>query len=225
VVGVIPGTVHKEKMIIFSAHYDHIGTNASQKAIPFGSVKKYVKGDSIYNGANDNASGVAAMLELARLFSQSQPSYTLMFVAFSGEELGLLGSTDFLTNLKSSTVKMNVNLEMLGRANGGRPFVVENEGKNYMLRMLNNNLYRAGTNYIKDYFATDPYPEQSLFTRSDHYSFHKRGIPAFTLMATDPEDEFYHSADDEVENIQFDQMQKIVQAIYLAMLPVVMDEK
>ncbi|MCU0404767.1 MAG: M20/M25/M40 family metallo-hydrolase [Chitinophagaceae bacterium] len=206
------------------AHYDHIGTNTSQKAIPFGAVKKFVKGDSIYNGANDNASGVAAMLELARMFSKSQPSYTLMFVAFSGEELGLLGSADFLSNLKLSNVKMNVNLEMLGRPLGAGPFVVEEEGSNYFQSLLNKNLKASSNGFPEGYFKTDPYPQQGLFLRSDHYSFYKKGVAAFTIMATDPEDKFYHSADDEVETIQFGLMAPIVQAIYDALLPVVMGE-
>jgi Zn-dependent M28 family amino/carboxypeptidase len=225
VVGLIPGSAQREKIIIFSAHYDHIGTKSSQKAMPFGTIKKFVKSDSIYNGANDNATGVAALLELARVFSEIQPSYTLMFVAFSGEELGLLGSADFMTNLKPSLVKMNANLEMLGRPNGERPFVIEEEGKTYVLRELNKHLQGSGANYPNDYFVVDPYPQQGLFMRSDNYSFHKKGIEAFTFMATDPEDEYYHSADDEVETIQFEQMGKIVQAIYWAMLPFVMDEK
>ena len=225
VVGIIPGASNKEKLIIISAHYDHIGTTLSQKAMPFGTVKKYIKGDSIYNGANDNATGVAAMLELARLFSQVRPSYTLMFVAFSGEELGLLGSSDFAKDVLPSSVKMNVNLEMLGRPDGRKPFILEDEGQSYILRRLNKTLFSSTDGYPKEYFVVDPYPEQRLFTRSDNYSFHKRGIQAFTIMATDPEDEFYHSANDEVDTIQFDQMQVIVQAIFRALLPIVMDEE
>jgi Peptidase family M28 len=221
VVGVIPGNEKKEELIIFTAHYDHVGTTSSLKAFPFGAANKRIKGDSIFNGANDDATGVAAMLELARLFSQEQPAYTLMFVAFSGEELGLLGSADFNEDLKPSSVKMNVNLEMLGRPDGSRPYIVEEEDRTVFLELLNRNLVKTGLGYPKAYFHRDPYPEQRLFTRSDNYSFHKRGIPSFTIMATDPLDTYYHSPADEAGTIQFPQMRNIVQSIYLALLPVV----
>jgi Zn-dependent M28 family amino/carboxypeptidase len=221
VVGVIPGNEKKGELIIFSAHYDHVGTMSSQKAFPFGAANKRVKGDSIFNGANDDATGVAAMLELARLFSKERPAYTLMFVAFSGEELGLLGSADFNQDLNPASVKMNVNLEMLGRPEGNRPYIVEEEDRTVFLELLNRNLVKTGLGYPKSYFNRDPYPQQRLFTRSDNYSFHKRGIPSFTIMATDPEDIYYHSAADEAGTIQFPQMRNIVQSIYLALLPVV----
>jgi Zn-dependent M28 family amino/carboxypeptidase len=225
VVGVIPGGEKKEKLIIFSAHYDHIGTTSSLKAFPFGTANKRIKGDSIFNGANDDATGVAALLELARLFSQIKPAYTLMFVAFSGEELGMLGSADFNEDLNPDSVEMNVNLEMLGRPDGSRPFIIEEEDKNVFLDLLNRNLSKTGLGYPKAYFVRDPYPEQKLFRRSDNYSFYKNGISSFTIMATDPFDTYYHSADDEVNTIQFPQMRNIVQGIYLSLLPVVMGGK
>jgi Zn-dependent M28 family amino/carboxypeptidase len=221
VVGVIPGGEKKGKLIIFSAHYDHIGMVSSQKAFPFGAVTRRVKGDTIFNGANDNATGVAALLELARAFSAIKPAYTLMFVAFSGEELGLLGSADFCEDLKPESITMNVNLEMLGRPDGNQPFVVEDEGRSFFLSLLNKNLGIRGTDYPKRYFVADPYQHQNLFKRSDNYSFHKKNILSCTIMGTDPQDKYYHTADDEIETIQFDQMQKIVQAIYLSLMPVI----
>lgn len=225
VAGVIPGGEKKEKLIIFSAHYDHVGTTSSLKAFPFGAAGKRIKGDSIFNGANDDATGVAALLELARLFSRVQPSYTLMFVCFSGEELGMLGSTDFNEDLNPASVTMNVNLEMLGRPEGRRPFIIEEEDRTVFLELLNRNLVKTGLGYPKEYFDRDPYPEQRLFRRSDNYSFHKRGISSFTIMATDPLDKYYHSAADEVSTIQFPQMRNIVHSVYLSLLPVVMGEK
>ena len=224
VVGLIPGNIKKDKLIIFSAHYDHVGVVSNQKAFAFGTVNKRIKGDSIFNGANDNATGVSALLELAWAFLKTEPAYTLMFVAFSGEELGMLGSADFCENLAPNDIVMNVNLEMLGRPNGKRPFIIEDENSAAYLTLLNKNLAKSGTDYPKRYFGSDPYTEQNLFKRSDNYSFHQRGIASFTIMATDPADIYYHSANDEIETIQVDQMQKIVQAIYWAMLPVIMGE-
>jgi Zn-dependent M28 family amino/carboxypeptidase len=147
-----------------------------------------------------------------------------MFVAFSREELGMLGSADFCEDLVPDYVTMNVNIEMLGRPNGKRPFIIEDENNDFFLSLLNKNLVKAGIDYPKRYFVRDPYPEQNLFNRSDNYSFYKSGIASFTIMATDPADIYYHSANDEIETIQFDQMQKIVEAIYWAMLPVIMGE-
>lgn len=225
VVGIIPGGEKKEKLIVFSAHYDHVGTTSSLKAFPFGAANKRIKGDSIFNGANDDATGVAALLELARLFSGVKPSYTIMFVCFSGEELGLLGSNDFNEDLDPASVTMNVNLEMLGRPDGSRPFIIEEEDRTVFLDLLNRNLVKTGLGYPKEYFDRDPYPEQKLFKRSDNFSFHKRGISSFTIMATDPLDKYYHSPGDEVSTIQFPLMRNIVQSIYLSLVPVVMGEK
>lgn len=223
VLGAIPGTQNPEKLIIFSAHYDHIGVSSNQKAFAFGAVNKRVKGDSIYNGANDNATGVAAMLELARCFAALKPKYTLLFAAFSGEELGLLGSENFCSNLDPNFVVLNINLEMLGRPNNGSPYIIEEEGRYTYVDKLNKNLVAANMGYSKNFFISDPFPQQMLFTRSDNYSFHKIGIPSFTIMATSPYDKYYHSADDEVANIQLNQMTPIVQAIYWSLVPLVIN--
>jgi Zn-dependent M28 family amino/carboxypeptidase len=161
------------------------------------------------------------MLELARAFSEMKPAYTLMFVAFSGEEFGLFGSEAFVKELNPKMVKLNINLEMLGRPGESQPFLTEpEEGSDFLFR-LNENLRKSGLGYSKDFFVKDPYPEQNLFNRSDNYPLFKAGIPAYTIMATSPLDKFYHSAGDHVETIQFEKMHKIVEAIYRALLPVV----
>lgn len=79
VIGAIPGTSKPDELVIFSAHYDHIGKIKSKK-------------DSVFNGANDNASGTALLLQLASYYAQTKPERTILFIAFSGEELGLKGS-------------------------------------------------------------------------------------------------------------------------------------
>ncbi len=220
--GCIPGSESPDTLILFSAHYDHIGTTSSQKALPFGKYSKKVKGDTIFNGANDDVSGVAAMLELARVFKQQKPRYTLVFAAFSGEEEGMLGSADFALRINPAMVLQNINLEMLGRPMGKRPFITENDTQEFRNR-LNRNLFAADPSYGKRYFDGDPFEEQRLFERSDNYSFAKAGIPANTIMATSPYDRYYHSAEDDFSNIAFGEMYKIVQAIYLAVLPMVLN--
>jgi hypothetical protein len=218
VAGYLPGNKFADTLIVFSSHLDHIGLQANQKAFPFGNFSKRVKNDLIYNGANDNASGVAAMLELARAFSETGSAYTLLFVAFSGEELGLRGSARFVPYLEPSTVRQNINLEMLGRPDKRAPFITENESTEFR-DMLNKNLFRQHREYGKKYFWPDSYPEQKLFERSDNISFDHAGIPANTIMGTSPYDRYYHSADDEVANLDIPAMRKIVQAIYIALLP------
>ena len=228
VAGMIRGQEKCDTMIIFSAHYDHIGVWSQQKATPFGQLSKRVKGDTIYNGANDNATGVAAMLELARWFMQMRPAYTLVFVAFSGEEFGLWGSYDYVTHqgpgiFERKKVKLNINLEMLGRPGKNRPFVTPPAPPPNILTELNRNLQRLSTSYPKNYFVRDPYPDQNLFRRSDNYSFFEKHVNAYTIMASSPRDQYYHSPADEAESIQYPAMRNIIQAIAFALTPIVLD--
>lgn len=221
VAGFVRGNLHPEKYIVISAHYDHIGTRSKQRAIPFGAFNKFVKGDSIYNGANDNASGVSAMLELARTLPAAGPAYSLIFAAFSGEEFGMLGSEAFVSHFARKKIVMNINIEMLGRPFQSSPFVVEAENETHFLTILNQSLFLADSGYARSYFQPDPYTHQSLFRRSDHYSFHKARIPACTIMATDPGDTYYHSPDDEAETLQYEKMGAIVEAIRIALMRIV----
>jgi Zn-dependent M28 family amino/carboxypeptidase len=221
IAGMIPGNQSPDSMIIFSAHYDHIGVLSAQKALPFRTGYKRVKGDSIFNGANDNASGVSAMLELARAFKEARPAFTLMFVAFSGEEFGLFGSEAFARQIDPKLVKLNINLEMLGRPGKSKPYLTEPEDGSGYLQILNENLGKSGLGYSGNYFEKDPYPAQELFTRSDNYPFYQAGIPAYTIMGTSPYDKYYHSAADHAETLEFDAMTEMVKAIYAALLPLV----
>ncbi len=221
IAGLIPGTAYPDSIIIFSAHYDHIGVLSAQRTLPFRTGFKKVKGDTIFNGANDNASGVSAMLELARAYKEIKPAYSLMFVAFSGEEFGLFGSEAFVKVIDPALVKLVINLEMLGRPGKSKPFLTEPEDGSGFRSRLNKNLKNSGLNYPGNYFVKDPYPGQMLFTRSDNYPFFQAGIPAYTIMGTSPHDKFYHSAGDQTETIQFDAMADMVNAIFNALVPVV----
>lgn len=226
VAGVLPGVI-KDTAIIFSAHYDHIGVQATQKALPFGAYSRRTKGDTIYNGANDNATGVAALLCLARHFaSMPPPHYTLIFVAFSGEELGLVGSDQFAASLASDLpIMYNINLEMLGRPKGTGVFVTEPDKYTAFRQDLNKILFEQDREYKRNYFGVDPFANQNLFERSDNFSFYKRGIPGYTIIASDPRDRYYHHTGDELGTIEFEEMGKIVEAIKLAVKPLVSGSK
>ena len=170
VVGMIAGSDPqlKNEYVVFSAHLDHVGQ-----------VKEKT-GDNIYNGAMDNASGVATLLETARLFSQAavKPKRSILFVALTGEEKGLLGSAYFANNptVPAGSIVANVNLDM--------PLLTF-DFKNVMAfgaqhSSLQGNVARALKAMGLELIA-DPWPEKGLFTRSDHYNFVKQGIPSIFL--------------------------------------------
>jgi len=155
----------KNEYLVYSAHLDHLG------------IGEPVNGDSIYNGALDNASGSAILLEVARAFSQMNPhpKRSILFVAVTGEEEGLLGSDYFASNptVPKDAVVANVNMDedqMLWPLEDIIPFGAEHS-------RLENVARRAAARLHLD-LSPDPMPEEVIFIRSDQYSFVKQGIPA-----------------------------------------------
>jgi Zn-dependent M28 family amino/carboxypeptidase len=200
IIGVINGydSTKRDSLIIFSAHYDHIGGG--------------------YNGANDNATGVAAMLSLAQYYAlYANNAYTLVFVAFTGEEQGMIGSQFFVNTVQPKLIKYNINLEMLGRPVGKtlRPFYYSAYEHN-IVHTLNNSLFSVDSTYTDNYFKKDSYHNQNLYKRSDHYSFNNVGVNAITIMLSSPHDKYYHQKTDETITIDFDSMYVVVKAIALA---------
>ncbi|CAN7694420.1 M28 family peptidase [Pseudoduganella sp. LjRoot289] len=170
VVGMIEGSDPKLKheYVVFSAHLDHLGQ------------VKEKSGDNIYNGAMDNASGVATLIETARLFAQGkvQPKRSILFVAVTGEEKGLLGADYFASNptVPLKAIVANVNLDM--------PLLTF-DFRNVMAfgaehSSLKDHVTRALATMKLD-LLPDPWPEQGLFTRSDHYMFVRQGVPSIFL--------------------------------------------
>ncbi len=164
VCGMIRGKVRPEEVIVYTAHWDHLGT---------GSV---VNGDSIYNGATDNASAVAWMLEIARAFkSGPAPQRSLLFLSVTGEESGLLGSEYytghpfFAMNKTVACINTDV-LLFLGEFND-----VTLTGSAYS-ELDKWVVKRARVQHR--YLADDPNPENGMFFRSDHFPFVKKGVPA-----------------------------------------------
>lgn len=219
VLGQIPG-ISPDSIILFSAHYDHIGRKDGQPYVyMLTQLGKDAGKDQLFNGANDNASGVAAMLALAHFYKLlGKPKYSIWFVAFSGEEFGLKGSTAMAASFFSGpfanrVVVQNINLEMLGRPTSSEPFITEDGHHQQLRHQLNETL--AGFGYGRKYFKADPYDGAKLFERSDNFSFAQMGVPANTIMATPPNDEFYHHADDEWQTLNYRKMTAIVRAIAL----------
>jgi len=155
----------KNEYVVYSAHLDHLGVGAP------------VKGDSIYNGALDNASGCAILLEVARAFAQinPRPKRSMLFVAVTGEEAGLLGSDYFATNptVPKKDIVANVNLDedqMLWPLVDIIPFGAEHSSLGGVAKQAAARLNLE--------LSPDPMPEEGIFVRSDQYSFVKQGIPA-----------------------------------------------
>jgi hypothetical protein len=202
ILGALPPLVPNDSVVIISAHYDHVGMGSD-----FWYNRGYSNADSIFNGANDNATGVAVMLELARYYSRFHNNkYTLLFVAFSGEEFGMLGSTELRYRLQDNIIKGMINLEMLGRPENKQCIIIGND-EDKIADALNSVLPDKKARY--PYFVADPWILESLLTRSDHYPFLSNTDFCFTIMGTPPDDRFYHTVDDEYKTIDFKEMQKI----------------
>jgi Zn-dependent M28 family amino/carboxypeptidase len=229
VMGAIDGNGKSDKFIIICAHYDHVGTHSQNASLNYGQKNDGYpspKTASIYNGANDNASGVAAMLSLAKFF-RNLPAfdYTILFVAFSGEEMGLLGSTALSQQLDPTRIKQVINLEMLGRARGSKPdqqlpFVTYGTNDAWVIDSLNHQYKRlSGSTSRTDFFLFDDFKMQNLYKRSDNYPFSELKIPANTIMMGTDKDKYYHHPDDEWPTLDYVLMEKVVRAIAMAITP------
>jgi Zn-dependent M28 family amino/carboxypeptidase len=207
VIGAIPGSSKPDELVIFSAHYDHIGTTKSKK-------------DSVYNGANDNASGTALLLQLAAYYMQTKPERTILFIAFSGEELGLKGSEEFAYSVDEKKVRAVINFDMVGRSPKKSVYL---SGSEYgdVNSVMNKELYNFNKEkFGKNYFKHNS-PIQFFFIRSDNYPFAQKGIPAHTISVTPDNDQHYHQLSDEVETLDFELMNELVKTMFIATQPIV----
>ena len=170
VVGLIPGSdkLLKNEYVVHSAHLDHVG------------IGRAVNGDSIYNGAHDNASGVASLLEIARIYKTSgaKPKRSVLIVMVTAEEMGLVGSSYFAANptVPKASIVADVNTDMptvIAPLLSVVPLGAEHSS------IMNNVKFAAS--YLKLDVEKDPEPEQNRFVRSDQYSFVMNGIPALHI--------------------------------------------
>jgi hypothetical protein len=182
ILAVIPGK--KKETIVISAHYDHLG----------------VRNNSVYNGADDNASGTAALLAIAEYFKQHAPSHRLILAFFDAEEMGLRGSDHFVNNvdLQKENIIMNVNLDMVSRSEKKELYACGGFSYPDVKKKLQN-LKPAGG--IKLLFGhDDPSSGNNDWTnQSDQYNFHKKKIPFVYFGVEDHPD--YHRATDDFERV------------------------
>lgn len=208
VVGIIPGKSKKDELVVFSGHYDHLGIGKPDK-----------NGDSIYNGANDDAAGTAAVIMLSKYFSQVKNNErTLIFVAFTAEEIGGFGSRYFSQQLEPEKVMAMFNIEMIGTGSkwGTNSAYITGYEKSDMGKILQANL--SGSKF---HFEPDPYPLQNLFYRSDNATLAALGVPAHTIstskMEEAPNNEpNYHKQSDEISTLDMNNMAEIIKAIALS---------
>ena len=167
VVGLIEGTELKDEYVVFSAHWDHFG------------IGPVMDGDSIYNGAADNATALACMLETARAFSKiKNPKRSILFLACTAEETGMLGSRYFVQNSGFDSQKMvaNLNYELLLPVGKYKDVTVTGLGQSELDR------YVADAAQEQDrYVAPDLQPENGMYFRSDHFNFARAGVPSLFI--------------------------------------------
>ena len=203
-VGLIPGKSKPDEYVIFSAHYDHLGVGQPD-----------AMGDSIYNGANDDASGTTAVIALANYFSKLRNNErTVIFAAFTAEEAGEIGSDYFSNKIDPAKIIAMFNIEMIGTESkwGKNSAYITGFDKSDIGTILQRNLKNSQFK-----FYPDPYPEQMLFLRSDNATLAKRGVPAHSISTSKMDSEkLYHQRGDEVETLDLQNMTEIIRAIGLS---------
>ncbi len=203
VVGVLPGKSKPDEYVIFSAHYDHLG------------IVKAVETDSIANGADDDASGTTAVITLAKYLKKlDNNARTLIFVAFTAEEIGGFGASYFSKMVNPDKTVAMFNIEMIGKASKfgeNAAFITGFERSNFGT-ILQKNL--EGTAFK---FHPDPYPEQQLFYRSDNATLARLGVPAHTISTDQIDiDKLYHTVKDEFSSLDVKNITATIKAIALS---------
>jgi hypothetical protein len=203
IAGIIPGKTRPDEYVVFSGHYDHLG------------ILKPVQGDSIANGADDDASGTTAVITLAKYYKKlNNNARTLVFVAFTAEEIGEYGSQHFATTVDPAKVVAMFNIEMIGKASkfGENSAFITGFERSDFGPILQKNL--EGTAFK---FYPDPYPAQDLFYRSDNASLARVGVPAHTISTDQIDiDKLYHTVKDEFSTLDVANIVATIKAIALS---------
>lgn len=172
IVGKVEGSKRPDEVVIFTAHWDHLGVGPPD-----------AKGDKIYNGAVDNATGTTALIELGRAFAHGpKPERSIIFLNVTAEEKGLLGSEYYAANPLYPLAKTvaDINMDSLNPMGLAHNFSQSGSAQSGLLDIL---IARAKEGGL--YFTSDPHPESGGFFRSDHFSFAKRGVPALSFESGD----------------------------------------
>lgn len=209
VLGFIEGTDLKNEIVVVSAHYDHLGKD----------------NDLVFNGADDDGSGTVSIIELAQTFMKAKkdghgPRRSLVFIAFSGEEKGLLGSKYYTQNpvfpLQNTVVDLNI--DMIGRVDERHAdstnyvYVIGSDKLSSGLHAINERMNVTYTKMKLDYTYNDVNEPHRYYYRSDHYNFAKNNIPSIFYFNGTHAD--YHKETDEVEKINFELMQKRARLVF-----------
>jgi Zn-dependent M28 family amino/carboxypeptidase len=191
----------RDEYVILSAHMDHVGVGTP------------VNGDSIYNGADDDASGTAALLEIAEAMASlpEPPRRSVVFLHVSGEEKGLLGSRWYSDNptLPLERIVANINIDMIAR---NAPDTVVVIGKDYSTMGQTVNAVGARHPELGLVVSDDIWPEERFFFRSDHFNFARKEIPALFFFTGVHED--YHRPSDTVERIDAGKAARVTRLVF-----------
>lgn len=183
VLGLIKGTTSKYKYIVISAHYDHEG----------------IKNGEIYNGADDDASGVSALFAFAEYFKNNPPKHSVILAAFDSEELGLKGSKYFVNNsiVPLHYIKANINMDMISRSDKNELYAVGTRYNSTLKNLISDFKQSEKVTLLTGHDGKDG--KQNWTNSSDHASFHKKKIPFLYFGVEDHKD--YHKPTDDYENI------------------------
>ncbi|HSJ29857.1 MAG TPA: M28 family peptidase [Longimicrobiales bacterium] len=186
IVGQVTGTTQPSQYIVVTAHYDHVG----------------VRDGEIYNGADDNASGTAALLAMADYFTRNRPRHTLIFAALDAEEGGLRGARAFVENppVPLESIVLNINMDMVGRNDAGELYVAGTAHYPQLLPFVEEVARNAEVTLIPGHDRPGARPSDDWTTASDHAAFHRAGIPFLYFGVEDHPD--YHRPTDELSGIQ-----------------------
>jgi len=209
ILGYIEGSDKKEEILVVSAHYDHVG----------------MKGDDVFNGADDNGSGSTTVLELAEAFQKAKdngngPRRSILFMWLTGEEKGLLGSeyyTEYPIFPLERTIA-DINIDMVGRVdekyedNPNYIYVIGSDRISTDLHDANEEMNQKYTQLTMDYTYNSEQDPNRFYYRSDHYNFAKNGIPSIFFFNGVHED--YHKITDTVDKINFDKMTNVARHIF-----------
>jgi hypothetical protein len=234
VVGIVDGSDPslKDTFVLFGAHYDHIGYQQSvspsgRGGVPgnpcTGQTRDTPKpGDVVNNGADDDGSGTVAVMAIARAFAQGpKPKRSAMFVWHAGEEAGLLGSRYMADHpaVPLNKISAQLNIDMIGRnrcdeaSESNTVYLVGSDRISTELHNVSEQTNASSAAPMKlDYEMNDPADPESIYTRSDHYSYASKGIPIIFYTTGLHRD--YHYLTDEVEKIEFPKLTRIAQLVY-----------
>ena len=189
VVGLVRGTEQPDRYVVVTAHYDHVG------------VGRPVDGDSIYNGADDNASGTAALLALAEHFLREPARHSLLFVAFDAEEQGLRGARAFVADppVPKDAIALNVNMDMVSHSERGELYAAGAAKWPRVRTPLERAARSAPVRLLLGHDTPVPNAQADWTTQSDQGAFHAAGIPFVYFGVEDHPD--YHRPSDEVATI------------------------